>query len=197
MPVPSDPYNFANGQVADAEQVDARFAALYNTLNPAAVGIDDTNIKAGFIRQTQLAVAPQAYAYRTAVFGIANAAFAVVQLDLELYDTDAIHDLAVNNSRLTCKTSGAYELCGGVEWASNATGYRMVGFAVNGINPPLLGADSRMAVSGNTTCQSVAHQLRLGVNDYVELVVFQTSGVSLNLVTSNARNFLSMRLVGA
>lgn len=199
MPVPSDPFTFVNGptQIIDATQVNARFAALYNALNPASVGIDDTNVKPGLIRQTQLAVAPQAYAYRTSVFGVANATAAVVPFDLELYDTDGIHDPAVNSSRLTCKTSGAYEVVGGVEWASNATGRRMVGIALNGVNPPALGMDARNAVSGDTTCHTATHQLRLAVNDYVELVVFQASTVSLNLVTINARNFLSMRLVGA
>lgn len=38
MTLPSDPYNFTNGNTADAEQVDARFAALYAAL--AAGGLD-------------------------------------------------------------------------------------------------------------------------------------------------------------
>jgi hypothetical protein len=40
-PVPSDPYNFVNGDVADAEQVDARFLELYTALNGA---LDETNL---------------------------------------------------------------------------------------------------------------------------------------------------------
>jgi hypothetical protein len=41
MPVPTDPFNFTNGTTADADQVDARFAALYATL---AGGLDLTNL---------------------------------------------------------------------------------------------------------------------------------------------------------
>jgi hypothetical protein len=44
MPVPSDPYDFVNGTIADADQVDERFRRLYNTLNPAVQGIDDSNL---------------------------------------------------------------------------------------------------------------------------------------------------------
>jgi hypothetical protein len=42
-PVPTDPYDFTNGGVADAEQVDARFAPLYTALNGA---LDATNLAA-------------------------------------------------------------------------------------------------------------------------------------------------------
>ncbi|HMS60688.1 MAG TPA: hypothetical protein PKD63_00290 [Solirubrobacteraceae bacterium] len=38
MTLPTDPYNFTNGSTADAEQVDARFAALYAALS--AGGLD-------------------------------------------------------------------------------------------------------------------------------------------------------------
>jgi hypothetical protein len=38
MPVPSDPYDFANGTTADAEQVDLRFKRVYDTLNPGRAG---------------------------------------------------------------------------------------------------------------------------------------------------------------
>lgn len=38
MTLPTDPYNFTNGTTADAEQVDARFAALYAALS--AGGLD-------------------------------------------------------------------------------------------------------------------------------------------------------------
>lgn len=41
MPVPLDPFDFANDTIADAEQVDARFAPLYETLDHA---IDETNM---------------------------------------------------------------------------------------------------------------------------------------------------------
>jgi hypothetical protein len=47
MPVPSDPYDFVEGTDAVADQVDERFKRIYDTLNPAAIGIDDDNIAVG------------------------------------------------------------------------------------------------------------------------------------------------------
>lgn len=44
MPVPSDPYDFVNGTIADADQVDERFSRLYDALNPSVHGIDDANL---------------------------------------------------------------------------------------------------------------------------------------------------------
>jgi hypothetical protein len=44
MPVPSDPYDFVNGTIADGDQVDERFRRLYAAFNPAVQGIDDSNL---------------------------------------------------------------------------------------------------------------------------------------------------------
>lgn len=41
MPVPTDPYNFVVDTIADPEQVDARFAPLYEALDGA---LDETNM---------------------------------------------------------------------------------------------------------------------------------------------------------
>jgi hypothetical protein len=47
-PVPVDPYpDFVPHTPALADQVDARFKKLYDTLNPAVAGLDDTNVKTG------------------------------------------------------------------------------------------------------------------------------------------------------
>lgn len=57
MPVPVDPYpDFRNSiDIADGDQVDARFKALYDTLNPAVVGVDSANIKDASVADADLA----------------------------------------------------------------------------------------------------------------------------------------------
>src|SRR6266498_153432 len=50
----------------------------------------------------------------------------------ERFDTDTIHDTLTNNTRLTCKTAGVYEIGGGVEFAANATGVRSLQIRLNG-----------------------------------------------------------------
>jgi hypothetical protein len=46
MPVPTDPHDFVAGTPAVADQIDERFKRIYDTLNPAEIGIDDENIAA-------------------------------------------------------------------------------------------------------------------------------------------------------
>src|SRR6266498_542252 len=53
----------------------------------------------------------------------------------ERFDTDAIHDNTTNNSRLTCKTAGVYQISGQVEYAANATGRRELLIRLNGTTP--------------------------------------------------------------
>lgn len=49
-----DPYNFTNGEAADAEQVDARFAAVLGQVNG---NLDETNIKDAAVTNVKLAAA--------------------------------------------------------------------------------------------------------------------------------------------
>lgn len=56
MPVPSDPYNFVNGvTTVDGDQLDARFLPLYRTLDPAQIGVDDSNVKPAGLSYASLA----------------------------------------------------------------------------------------------------------------------------------------------
>jgi hypothetical protein len=97
-----------------------------------------------------------------------------------------------NNSRLTCKTAGKYQLTGQVSWAANATGYRYAGFRLNG--GATYGTDTRMAVTTGSieTSQTTSTLLDLAVNDYVELIVLQNSGSALNVTTSDGGPGLMM-----
>ena len=52
MTLPTDPYNFTNGATADAEQVDARFAALFAALS--AGGLDPSVFAAGAVPASKL-----------------------------------------------------------------------------------------------------------------------------------------------
>lgn len=66
MPTPVDPYDFTNGTPADAEQVDARFKVLFDTLTRTAVGVDSANVKDGGLTYRSLKT-PLAHATQSAV----------------------------------------------------------------------------------------------------------------------------------
>jgi hypothetical protein len=122
---------------------------------------------------------PSARVYHNANQSISSVGVTALAFNSERFDNDTIHSTSTNNTRLTCKTAGKYLIGGSVEWASNATGFRQLLIRVNGsfyvdvgtVNP----------ISGDTTKQGVKTLYQLAVNDYVELLVFQTSGGSLNV----------------
>lgn len=86
-----------------------------------------------------------------------------------------------SNGVFTILVDGVYDLSCWVEWASNSTGYRLIGIALNG-STTLVG-DTRNAVTGQVTRQSIspAGGVALTAGDTVELLVLQNSGGNLNV----------------
>src|SRR5262245_22049217 len=78
-----------------------------------------------------LANPPACRAYHNAAQALTTGVEASLALNSERYDTDTMHDTVTNNSRLTIKTAGLYIITGHVEFANNATGYRLGGLRVN------------------------------------------------------------------
>lgn len=54
--------------------------------------------------------------YNNASVSIAQSTHVAIPFNAELYDTDNIHDLSTNTTRLTCKTAGKYAIVGHVLW---------------------------------------------------------------------------------
>jgi hypothetical protein len=120
---------------------------------------------------------PSCRAYNDANIVIAHNSNTPVTFNSESWDTDEIHSITSNTSRLTCKTAGIYLLHACIIWADNATGERILNFRVNGSD---FVSSERRASHGNAwmTLVDVAH---LAVNDYVEIIAYQTSGGNLNI----------------
>lgn len=126
---------------------------------------------------------PTVRAYNSAALSILdNGAFQALTLDSERWDTDAMHSTSSNTSRLTCVTPGVYDIVGHAEFASNATGARVLRVLLNGATP--IAVQTNPALSGNVHRLSVAAQYRLAAGDYVELQAFQNSGGALNVNAS-------------
>jgi len=122
-----------------------------------------------------------ARAYNSANISIPNATTTALTFNSESYDYDTIHSTSSNTGRLTAKKSGVYQITGGGAFAANATGGRQFAIRVNGST--YIGATFVPTVGGSyTTNLDVSAMYKLNLNDYVELVAFQTSGGSLNVV---------------
>ena len=126
-------------------------------------------------------LAAGAYGYHGVAQAIANATTTVLALSLERFDTDVIHDVAVSNSRLTCRTAGKYQIGANVAFASAAGGViREAVIRLNG--SPVIGTDRRPPMGGGFETILLPHVVYdLIVGDYVEVVVYQDSGAALNV----------------
>lgn len=138
-----------------------------------------------------------ARAFHSTTQSITTATVTALSLDSEHYDTDTIHDLVTNNSRLTCKTAGIYDMLGLVGFATNATGWRAGMIRLNGTT--YLGSDRRMNTGAvDAVYLQVKSRWPLAVNDYIELMVEQTSGGALSTVrTANISSEFMMQRTGA
>lgn len=110
MPVPVDPYNFTNGTVADAEQVDARFSPLYAALNAA---VDQTNLKAGALGLAEGCFS----AYQSNGQTVTAAVDLVLSFGTEEWDVSSWFDAATG--RFTPQRAGYYRLSAAWEAATS------------------------------------------------------------------------------
>jgi hypothetical protein len=142
-------------------------------------------------------VAIWARVFHNAAQSIANNATAALAFNSERNDTDTIHDTVTNNSRLICKTAGIYQITGQATFAANATGIREVGIRLNGST--FLADSNKNNVGASIDARlSVTTIYNLAVNDYVELIVFQNSGASLNVLSAGnySPEFMMIRIGG-
>ena len=116
---------------------------------------------------------------------VPSSALTVLTFDSERFDTDNIHDNAVNNSRLTCNTPGKYQISATVSFADNGEGgTRILFFRLNGVTiiasqsatpHPLESPEQPAALTPTTLYDLVA-------GAYVEVLAFQDSGAPMNVL---------------
>lgn len=101
------------------------------------------------------------------------------------FDDENMHDTATNNTRLTCRTTGRYEIIGNVEFDANATGSRQARIRINGGTS--IAGDARPAAGAtHTTKVTVATLYDLAAGDFIELLALQDSGGALNVLAGTA-----------
>jgi hypothetical protein len=134
---------------------------------------------------------------RTTDLSIANSSFTAVTWSSAMFDTDAIWSSGAP-TRLTCKTAGIYVVTANVVWQASFNGERIGYFRVNNTDPNYSYVrQTSNSASGVSTMVFTAH-IKLAVNDYVELIIWQSSGGALNaLSAAGTRTFAGMSRVSA
>lgn len=120
-------------------------------------------------------------AYSNVAQSVNSGANTNLTLNIEKWDTHGIHDVATNNTRLTCKVAGKYAVKGGAEFAANGTGYRYLILKINGVQVSYIPVVTATPLSSVGTALNISYDLPLNVGDYVELAVIQNSGTALNV----------------
>lgn len=117
--------------------------------------------------------------YKSSIQSIPNVTATAIQLNLERYDTDEIHDNVTNNTRLTCKTAGKYVITAQLRMAANTNGSRTLYINLNGSTIIAMTVELN-PTAGDSPMLNITTIYNLAVNDYIEMIVYQNSGGALN-----------------
>jgi hypothetical protein len=129
-----------------------------------------------------ISLIPACHVTHNAHQAIPNGAVTALTFNTERFDTDLIHDPAVNPTRLTCRTAGIYEIGASVEWDNSGAGVDRILMLKQGAVE--VSRDRRAPKAFQT--QSCATLAQLAVNDYVEVHAYQDAGGPLNVVASSS-----------
>ena len=156
----------------------------------------NANIKAmgDFLLGSSSNGVPRFSGYQATAQSLSTGVWTSLNIDTELFDSDAGHSTVTNTSRYTATVAGTYAVTATVAFAANATGIRRVRLAFNGtaVNGTSVGSD---APGGSAQSSAITMSLVQfnGTTDYVEAQGLQSSGGSLN-TSANADVCPSLRL---
>lgn len=127
-----------------------------------------------------------ARAYNDTTQSISNNSSTAAQFNQEAFDTDAIHDPSVNNTRFTIPAgmTGMWEFRPKITFAANATGSRFVFLRKNNtgdVNNVPGSTFNGPPNSSEVTIVGGGITVALTAGDYIECIVYQNSGGSLNI----------------
>jgi hypothetical protein len=125
--------------------------------------------------------------FHSAAQVIPNTTNTVLAWDSESFDTATLHDIAVNNSRITIPTGGnigTWRFSAVVAWADSNLGQRAITIRKNGVGTVIAQLSAPpSAVAGINYTQMLSTLVNAPtVGDYFEVFVFQLSGGNLNVI---------------
>lgn len=122
--------------------------------------------------------------HKSGAQAITTGSFQAITYDTNDYDNDSMHSTVTNTSRITATHAGVYVVRGYLQWNNTGGGnQRAIELRVNGAT-----AYNSVNVPGSGTIDLayvVSDQFNLSASDYVELLAFQDSGGSINVLSSS------------
>lgn len=136
----------------------------------------------GHVPSEQIYVA-MCKAYNDAAQSIATSSDTIMDLPKEYFDSDTMHDLVTNDSRITFKTAGKYTVGAQIQFATNSTGMRAVAILLNGTT--YIARQQTSASSAGRTALMVSTIHEFAVDDYIVMTAYQNRGSALNTDVSD------------
>lgn len=141
-------------------------------------------------------IVPACRATNTVDQTIPNTTWTVLDLNSELFDTDSMHDNAVNNSRITINTPGKYLIIARVNFEPDTEGLRYLDIYLNNTTSIASVSMADFYNANPPLFMFVSTIYDFSVDDYVQARVYQTSGGNLDIryVASNQPEFSAVRI---
>lgn len=112
--------------------------------------------------------------------------------DIVEFDSDNMYDVA-NPSRLVVPFDGVYQIMGQVIYSlQGAAGVRSIGIMVNG--SIIIGSQGITSNGANTFGLSTGSIYKFKKGDYIEVIVYQTSGGALNVTSASDTGITSLSI---
>ena len=119
---------------------------------------------------------------RDSNYDLATDTWLCLDYDLENFDTDTMHDLIANPSRITFNRAGVYHVGALSGWESNVNGTRYLQIVLNRTTT-IARAFTRPA-SGESTYHECTTIYEFVKGNYIEARHYQSSGGNLNILTA-------------
>jgi len=144
----------------------------------ASNAVTETKIENGAVTPSKFSSIPAASVTIANTINVNNTSSTIVPFESKSFDIGNIHNPATNSSRLVAPIDGIYQISAMVTWSSNENGIRQISIRRNNV---IRMGDTRTAAG--VTSQSMSGLLLLNKDDFVDLLVFQDSGTTLELIS--------------
>jgi hypothetical protein len=198
--VTTDDANAIQNAIVDAKG-DLIGATAADTPARLAVGTNGQVLTADSTAATGLAWATPAggsfagaSVYKSAAQSISNDTLTTVTWNSEDFDTNSFHSTSSNTGRLTIPVAGKYLINAMIGWDTTGnTNTKTVTMRKNGAD---LFKSNGLGTGSDYQSQSLQYIVNAAVNDYFEILVYQTSGAAIN-VLQNANSTYQISYLGA
>ena len=171
-------------------------AKTYPTIGPFTAGdiltaATMTDIQTNLTNQR---VPPMCRINQTSGQTINDATNTVLTFAGEQFDTDGMHDLVTNNSRITIQTAGVYLVTGSANYTAGVSDDAAINILKNGSGGN--GGYVAFGPANTTAGMTTTTLLSLAVSDYLELSVYQNNSANTPRTTDTTATYLSAAWLG-